>query len=34
MADETQLEIILNQGVAAWNEWRRKDIQVPGPAAA
>jgi uncharacterized protein YjbI with pentapeptide repeats len=27
MADESQLEI-LKQGVAAWNEWRRKGIQV------
>jgi TIR domain/Pentapeptide repeats (8 copies) len=32
MADESQLEI-LNQGVAAWNEWRRKGIQVDLSAA-
>jgi uncharacterized protein YjbI with pentapeptide repeats len=25
MADESQLKI-LKEGVAAWNEWRRKDI--------
>lgn len=42
MADENQLKI-LKQGVAAWNEWRRRNIPVdlarltsagPGSAAA